>query len=167
MPSHRANQTAKVTIVEGLRGGVPGVGLQVRSGGHCGGSGCSAVTRSIRMNMTDGVGPDEGHCIRESEAHLGDEHLVDGAATQLRVRQTCSWYATSDGVLPAVLEADGNRPVGGEVDGQPAQQSPEVGSADGVAVLLEDGLEERVHQSGGGGAEGNQTRIRYSGIKIS
>jgi len=110
--------------------------------------------------MADGVGPDECHGIRESEAHLGDEHLVDGAATQLCVRETRSWHAAGDGVLPAVLEADGNRPAGGEVDGQPAQQSPEVCPADGVAVLLEDGFEERVHQGGGGGSEGNQSRIR-------
>eukprot|EP00597_Dinobryon_sp_UTEXLB2267_P007546 CAMPEP_0170090978 /NCGR_PEP_ID=MMETSP0019_2-20121128/24695_1 /TAXON_ID=98059 /ORGANISM="Dinobryon sp., Strain UTEXLB2267" /LENGTH=124 /DNA_ID=CAMNT_0010310647 /DNA_START=592 /DNA_END=963 /DNA_ORIENTATION=- len=69
-------------------------------------------------------------------------------------------YAAGDRVLAAVLEADGDRPVGGQVDGQPAQQSPEVGSADGVAVLLEDGFEERVHEGGGGGSEGNQSRIR-------
>ena len=102
---------------------------------------------------------DESDPVSESEAHLCLEHLVDGPATQLRIGQTGAGDGTRHGVSAAVLVLDGHAAAGRDVDGEPAQQSPEVRATDRSAVRLEDGLEQLVHDGAGHGAEGDQTCV--------
>ena len=57
--------------------------------------------------MADGVCADEGDGVRHAQTHLRDEHLLDGRATQLRLRQAVYCNGAGNGISAAELELDG------------------------------------------------------------
>ena len=57
--------------------------------------------------MADRVCADEGDGVRQAQAHLRDEHLDDGRATQLRLGQAVGRHGTEYGIFATKLELYG------------------------------------------------------------
>lgn len=114
------------------------------------------------MHVSDGVRSDQRDRIDQSQPHLRLEDFVDSTSAQLSGWQASRRNWAGDCIDAAVLVLQGDAPRRCDVDGQPSNQRPEVCSADGVAVLLEDGLEEFVHDGAGHSAERDQACVLCS-----
>mmetsp|Transcript_13865 Transcript_13865/g.18959 ORF Transcript_13865/g.18959 Transcript_13865/m.18959 type:complete len:360 (-) Transcript_13865:868-1947(-) len=100
------------------------------------------VARNAWVYMSQRVGSAERDGVGVGEAQLDYEGLRDGIHAVLRIRVSPNAFRAAGGCSAAVLEgeADSLRGVG-LLHHQLAEEHPEVGSADGVAELLVDGLQ--------------------------